>query len=154
MRYETTVDIDADPHEVWAVMADIERWPEWTASITRAELRTPGPLAVGSRVRIRQPRLAAAVWTVTELAGDQGFVWRATVPGLDSVAAHRIAPRAGGGSTVTLTLEQRGLFAPLLRLLTAKMTRRYMDLERLGLKQRSERGAADHQPRIVPSAGQ
>jgi hypothetical protein len=55
---------------------------------------------------------------------------------------------------VTLTLEQRGLFAPLLRLLTAKMTRRYMDLERLGLKQRSERGAADHQPRIVSSAGQ
>jgi uncharacterized membrane protein len=138
MRYEATVDIDAEPSRVWAVMADVERWPEWTRSITSAELLTPGPLAVDSRVKIKQPRLKSVVWNVTELDAGKGFAWRAVVPGLDSVAAHRIEPRSGGGSTVTLTLEQRGPLAPLLRLLTAKMTRRYMDYERLGLKQRSE----------------
>jgi uncharacterized membrane protein len=142
MRYEASVDIDAEPDRVWSVMADVERWPEWTRSITRAELLTPGPLAVGSRVRIKQPRLKAVVWTVTELDAGKGFVWRAVVPGLDSVAAHRIDSPAAGRSSVTLTLEQRGLLAPLLHLLTAKMTRRYIDYERLGLKARSEQADA------------
>jgi hypothetical protein len=139
MKYEMTVDIDVEPSRVWSIMADVERWSEWTPSITRAELLTPGPLALDSRVRIKQPRLKTVVWTVTELDAGKGFVWRAKVPGLDSVAAHRIEPRAGGGSSVTLTLEQRGPLAPILRLFTAKLTRRYMDYERLGLKERSER---------------
>jgi uncharacterized protein YndB with AHSA1/START domain len=155
MRYEVTVDIEAEPRRVWSVMTDVERWSEWTRSITRAELLTPAPLAVGSRIRVKQPKLKAVVWTVSELEPLAGFTWRAVVPGLDSVAAHRIEPRAGGGSTVTLTLEQRGPLAPLLRLLTAKMTRRYMDFERLGLKARSERVDGDgHQPRIEAAAGQ
>jgi uncharacterized protein YndB with AHSA1/START domain len=34
MRYEIEVDIDSTPEAVWAVLADVERWPEWTPSMT------------------------------------------------------------------------------------------------------------------------
>ena len=155
MKYELSIDIDAPPQRVWSVMADVERWPEWTQSVTRAELVSPAPIGVGSKVRIKQPRLPAAVWTVTDFEPDVGFTWRAAVPGLTSDGGHRITPRREGGSTVTLTLDQRGALAPLMRLLTAKLTRRYIDFERRGLKARSEASDGDgHQPRIVAAAGQ
>ena len=155
MKYEQSIDIDVEPPRVWSVMADVERWSEWTRSITKAELLTPAPLGVGGRVRIKQPRLMAATWTVTDFEPNAGFSWRAVVPGLISDGVHRITARSGGGSTVTLTLDQRGPLAPLLRLLTAKMTRRYIDFEARGLKARSEANEGDgHQPRIDTAAGQ
>jgi uncharacterized protein YndB with AHSA1/START domain len=33
-----TITIDAPPAVVWAVYTDIERWSEWTASVTTARL--------------------------------------------------------------------------------------------------------------------
>ena len=155
MKYEQSIDIDAPPHRVWSVMSDVERWPEWTQSITRAELVSSRPFGAGSRVRVKQPRLMAVTWTVTEFEPDAGFSWRAVVPGLTSDGLHRITPRREGGSTVTLTLDQRGPLAPVLRLLTAKLTRRYIDFEARGLKARSETNDGDgHQPRIDAAAGQ
>ena len=32
--FSTTIDIDAPPARVWQVMSDVERWHEWTPSIT------------------------------------------------------------------------------------------------------------------------
>jgi carbon monoxide dehydrogenase subunit G len=34
-RYKRTVQINAAPAIVWFVLADIERWPEWTPSILK-----------------------------------------------------------------------------------------------------------------------
>jgi hypothetical protein len=57
---------------------------------------------------------------------------------------------------VTLGVRQRGVLAPLVWLLSARMTRRYLELERHGLKSRSEGVVSDgaHQPKMVVAAGQ
>jgi len=70
-----SVDIDAPPDVVWRTVRDVERWPEWTPTVTSLRLVDPGPLALGSRARIRQPRLPPATWQVTELDDGRGFVW-------------------------------------------------------------------------------
>lgn len=71
--FAIAVEISAPPDRVWAVMSDIEAWPEWTPTVTRVELLDPGPLAVGQRARVLQPRLPAAVWRITALGPGRSF---------------------------------------------------------------------------------
>ena len=59
MQFETTVQIDASPQSVWEVMTDVERWPEWTTSVQRVERLDDGPLRVGSRARLKQPKFSS-----------------------------------------------------------------------------------------------
>lgn len=137
MDSEVALDIEAPADVVWRVLANVERWPEWTASMRSVELLDPGPLRLGSRVRVRQPRLPVAVWEVTELEPGTAFAWTSKVPGLTSYGIHRVAPRGDGASTVTLGIEWRGVAAPLVRLLWGGMTKRYVRMEAEGLRTRS-----------------
>ena len=134
-RISTTIDAPAE--RVWAVLADVARWPEWTASVSRVELLTSAPLGTGSRVRIDQPKLRPAVWTVTLWQPGQRFVWESTNPGVKVVAEHVIAPSTGG-YTVTLTVHFSGLLGSMMGALNRKLTSHYLELEANGLKARCE----------------
>jgi len=82
MEIERIVDIAAPPEKVWTVLTDIERWPEWTTSVTSVELLSEAPLNIGSQARIRQPRLPMVVWTVTAFETGRYFEWQNIRPGL------------------------------------------------------------------------
>jgi uncharacterized membrane protein len=131
------VEISAPPERVWAVMSDIARWPEWTASVTRVEPLDAGPLAVGHRARIRQPRLLPAVWRVTALTPGRGFTWVTRSPGVRVTARHWVE-QANGGSRAHLALRYDGLLSGLVARLAGRLTSRYLALEASGLKARSE----------------
>ena len=138
MHVETAVEIDASPEKVWAVMTDVERWPEWTASVDRAERLDDGPLRVGSRARLKQPGFPPVVWEVTALEPGRSFSWTAKNVGITSTGEHRISPHASGRVMVNLSLRQQGRLAPLLAAFTSKLTRRYVETEAQGLKRRCE----------------
>ena len=140
MQVDVTVDISAPPEVVWAVLMQVERWPEWTASITSVRPSSPGPLQVGSRVRIKQPRLPTAVWTVSELVDGERFTCTVRSPGVDTRASHRIV-RTAEGSRATLSIEQAGALGRLVGRLYGGLTRRYVEMEAAGLKRRSEESA-------------
>ena len=88
-------------------------------------------------MRIDQPKLRPAVWTVTLWQPGQRFVWEAANPGVRVVAEHAIAPSAGG-CTVTLTVHFNGLLGSAMGALNRKLTCHYLELEANGLKARSE----------------
>lgn len=134
--FSVSIDIDAPPGRVAAVMIDVERWHEWTASITKIERLDPGPLRVGSRARVWQPRFPPALWTVTAM-DEHGFTWVSAGVGFRVTGHHRVEPH-GRGSRATLSLTHEGLVGRLIARLTAGITRRYIALEAQGLKARAE----------------
>lgn len=140
--YSITVEIRASPRIVWSVMADVERWPEWTPSVTRIKRLTPGPLRVGSRLRIHQPKLPPAFWRVIEAVPDSHFVSVSKVPGVRVTARHS-AERISAGARVTLSIHYEGLLGPLLARLTHSVNERYLAMEANGLKARCEELTAD-----------
>lgn len=140
-EFSVSIDIAAPAERVFAVMTDVERWPEWTPSVTRVDRLDGGPFAVGSRVRVVQPKLPPAVWRATALIEGRGFTWVSSAPGLRVTAHHRVEP-TGAGSRATLAIQYAGLFGPLLAWLTRDINDRYLGLEAAGLKARSEGAAA------------
>jgi uncharacterized protein YndB with AHSA1/START domain len=137
-----TEQIAAAPEVVWAVLVDIDRWPTWTQSVRSAQRLDDGPLAVGSRARLRQPGMPTMVWEVTDLTAPTEFTWRARTPGVATIAVHRMTPASDGGTALTLAVEHAGPLAGLVGALTRSRTRRYIGLEAAGLKQASEARAA------------
>jgi hypothetical protein len=135
--FSISTETTAAPERVWAVMSDVERWHEWTPSITSVSLLDAGALAIDSRVLVRQPKLPSAVWTVTAVEPGRGFTWVSRAPGVRIVATHQVEPVAGG-SRATLSIDLEGVFASLFGLLTGRVTQRYMAMEAAGLKARSE----------------
>jgi uncharacterized protein len=128
------------PHEVaWEVMQDVERWHEWTESISRIEILDGKPFGPGSRVRIVQPGLQSFDWTVTEYAEGRSFTWCASGPGLRLQASHTLVP-AGEGCFADLRLTFGGPLGQFVGWLGGKVTRKYMQMEAEGLQARSERG--------------
>lgn len=139
MLIQHTIEIAAPPKRVWDVMTVVERWPEWTSSVSRVEILDGAAMTVGSRVRIRQPRLAPAVWTVTTIKPERYFEWQSVVPGLTSIGGHRIEALGNERCRVVLSLEWKGPLAPLINLIYGGLSRRYVTTEAEGLKRRSER---------------
>lgn len=125
--------IDAPPEKVFAVLCDVERWPEWTPTMTRVRRLEDGPFAIGSSAQVHQPKLRAAVWRVTELQDGRNFTWMTRSPGLRMTAGHLIEPQ-GAGSRVELTFELSGLIAPVASRLYGGLIERYVAAESQGLK--------------------
>lgn len=140
MRYQTSVVIDAGPEVVWSVLADVERWPEWTATMNSVRWVGTDRLALGARARIAQPKLLDAVFEVTELEPGRSFTWVARRGGVTIVATHAVGTDDAGWTGVELGIATSGPLAWLATLFTAKLTRSYLAIEAAGLKRRAESG--------------
>ncbi len=135
-EFSISVEITAPCEQVWAVLADLERWPQWTPSVTSIELLEPGPLRVGTRARVAQPKLSPAVWEVTEAKEGRSFTWVTWHPGVRVTGLHRLEP-IEKGTLATLAVQFSGILGPLVAWLTSRLNHRYLAFEANGLRQRS-----------------
>jgi hypothetical protein len=118
------------------MLCDVERWPQWTLTMKSVRRMDAGPLSVGSRARIRQPKLLPAIWQVVEI-DTRNFTWVMRSPGVQMIAGHAVEARHDG-SEVTLTLRLSGLLAPLVSRLYGKLCQRYLAVEAQGLRKHCE----------------
>ncbi len=144
------VTIDAPIEVVWSVFTDVERWPTWASSFTSVEL-LDGPLRLGARARIRQPRLPTVVWEVTQWEPGRSWTWTATSPGAHTEASH-VLSRSGDGTVAEQSIIPSGVLGRLAAFLWRSLTRRYLAIEAAGLKQRSEQVAAASRVSITADA--
>jgi len=140
MEYQVSVDIKATADKVWSVLTDVERWPEWSSSMAKLRRLDRGPFERGTRVRVKQPKLLTAVWTVVDIEPKHSFTWTATNGGVTTVTDHRLAPEPNDTVTVTISVRQAGPLSWLVGMLTSGLTRRYVNMEAEGLKRRCEEG--------------
>lgn len=138
MEYEKTTAVAADPARVWEVLSDVERWPGRIAVYQSVERLDAGPLEVGSRAKVKQERLAAGVWEVTEVVAGTSFVWTSRQPGVRLVGRHSVSAEPQGGARLTLAFEQSGPMSWLVTLVLGRLVRRYVDIESASLKAAAE----------------
>ena len=140
MEFSIETDVDAPADVVYAVLTDVEAWPEWTDTVTRVERLgdTSRPLAVDSRIRIMQPKVPPAEYTVTELEAGRGFRMMSRSPGATVVANHWVERLADARSRVTLSVTFSGWLGSVIARMSRNMTKRYLAEEAAGLKRRSE----------------
>jgi uncharacterized membrane protein len=138
MRFEESIEIEAAPQRVWDVLSDLEAWPQRIETVDVVELLTPLPLATGSQVRLKQPKLPEGTWDITVWDAPSYFEWRQKSGGMTSVAGHRVEPLGEGRSRLTLTLDMRGPLVPVVALFYRGLTNHYMTLEAQGMKRAAE----------------
>lgn len=137
MRFEESIDIDAQQQRVWDVLSDLEAWPRRIETVDVVELVTPTPVAIGSRVRLKQPKLPEGTWDITVWDAPSYFEFRQKSGGITSVAGHRVEILEERRSRLTLSLDMRGLLIPVAALFRG-LTNRYMTIEAQGMKRAAE----------------
>jgi uncharacterized protein YndB with AHSA1/START domain len=149
MHLTETIEVAAPPATVWAVLADLGRWPEWTGSISTIELVGGDHLAPGLQAHITQPQVPSTTWTVTEVVPGTSFKWATKSLRMAETATHRITP-LGNGSKVTLTLDIEGATSVFLRPFIRRASERNLRMEADGLKRRAEAAARSHRKMPLP----
>lgn len=127
-RISASTQVPATQGDVWALMCDVERYPEWVNPTDRVVEAAPGPLGVGYVYREYggiPPFKGEFDWTITEFepmrwqrhVGSDGFM---TVHVLILIEPH------GQDTAITMGFEMRSrwFIAPLNALLWPIMMRR------------------------------
>lgn len=133
---EITRIVDATPAELWPILSDVLRWPEWLPTVTAVTTDPaggrPGTTRVGAAYRVTQPRLGTASWEITDWRPDAGFTWVSRRPGVTTTGTHELRP-VDGGTEVRLGIAWVGPLAGLTRALLGGMTRDYVTREAAAL---------------------
>ena len=138
VEQRAVIEIAAPAARVWEVLTDVERWPEWTETVTSVKRVDEGPLRSGSRAKIEQPKIPTTEYVVTELDDGRAFTWVASGPGVKTTARHAIDALDGHRSRVTLGVEQQGWLGRVMGRFYRGLTDRYLANEAAGLKARCE----------------
>lgn len=138
MRFETSIEIDAPQQRVWDVITDIEAWPRRIETVDHVELLSSPPLGVGSKVRLKQPKLPEGTWDVTAWDEPSWFEWRQSTGGVTSVAGHRVEAIGEGRSRLTLTIDMKGLLVPVVALFSKRLVNEYMGKEAEGMRRAAQ----------------
>jgi len=133
MRIEHHVDIAAPPSLVWELTVDVDALPDHTPTMTDVARLDQAPLAVGSRVRIKQPAQRAKVWTVTELDENRRFSWATRSTGTVMTASHDMV-ETSTGTTNTLTVDMDGPIGAVIGALVRRQVKKAIATENEAFK--------------------
>jgi carbon monoxide dehydrogenase subunit G len=117
MKFSSSVEIDAPPEKVWALVNEFEEWPQWIPSIKKIEKLSEGALGEGSKICVtaKSTITVKLLMTITEFVPRQHAVMQGKVLGTEMTRYYTIDPM-NGGTRLTAGGEVSGLLAYLVRL--------------------------------------
>jgi hypothetical protein len=148
MMYEisSTAVVDGEPEQVWAVLTDVARWPDWDPHEQAARL--DGPFAAGSVGWSKPHGAPAATWRLTEVLAGRRWASECSLPGGTLRGVNTVEPAGPGRTVCTKTMRVTGPLVPLFRIWFGPRIRR--DLARTWTALQSELRA---EPQARPAAG-
>lgn len=141
-RIIKTITINKEISFVYNTLKEIEKWYLWTTSINKISFLTDRGFEVGAKIKIEQPKLPSAIWTITEIDENKMFTWKTRRLGTEIIGKHWLE-ELKNDTIVTLEIEYNGFWESIFHKLSSKITTQYLELEINGLKaicekQRSE----------------
>jgi len=132
--------VRGDVAAIWAVSADVARWPEWDPH--EQDARLDGPFAVGARGWSKPRGGPGADWTLIEVEHGRAWGSACALPG--GGLRGRSTFEALGGDRVRCTrrIEVTGPLVPLFRLWFGPRIRRDLDRTWIALEAEVARRAA------------
>jgi uncharacterized membrane protein len=107
-RIERQLVIERPPSEVFALLTDLDRLPEWATIVVGTRDVSDLPLRVGCTFRQTLRVLGREVesdWRVTELEAPRRVAYEATAPGGGTLTMRQTVVPGDGGSRVELELD-------------------------------------------------
>jgi carbon monoxide dehydrogenase subunit G len=117
MRFESSIDINAPPDRVWALMDKLEQWPQWMPSIKKIESISKGPLAIGSQLSVTAKVSGLTVkllMTIIKFVPEQTVVMQGRALGTSLTRFYILEP-LDGKTKVTIGGDVSGALAWLAR---------------------------------------
>lgn len=137
---QSSIDIAADPEQVMAVIADLERYPEWVDALGTVEVLTRSEGRPETVRMVLEHKLLSDDYTVGYAWQPDLVSWKLiqgrTLKAMDG--SYRVSP-AAAGSTVTYTLSV-DVTLPLPGLLKRTAEKTIIDTALKGLKRQVEKG--------------
>ena len=117
MKFSASVEITATPEKTWALVNNIEEWPNWIPSLKKIEKITEGPLGVGSQVLVVAKSLITVnlLMTITEFVAGRRVVMEGGVLGVKMTRYYELEPVGQNKAKLTAGGEVSGLLAFLVR---------------------------------------
>ena len=147
------IEMAADPETVWAVMADIGRWPDWNPDITEATVH--GPVQTGTTFDWKSgPGTIRSTFQVVERLTE--LSWTGKTMGIPAIHVYRLRPsdQHPGHTVVRLEESWDGLLARRLRRPFTRTLQTAIDSGLARLKAETERQArGDTSARPVQASG-
>ena len=122
---EVSIDIEASPDELYALVSDITRMGEWSPECRRCTWAkgATGP-AVGARFRARNKGRRGPAWfntpTVTAADPGRGFAFNRSGPGIGSYTWRYVMTPTASGTTLTESYDVEKPLPALMSWLTEK----------------------------------
>lgn len=93
MQLWTRRTMDATPTAAWALLTDLDRWPDWGPSLTGATLDEPGRFETGATGTVRTAVGIDLPFELTDVVDGRRWSW--DVAGA-SATTHEVEPVDGG----------------------------------------------------------
>lgn len=132
-----SIEIKAEPTIIFGILSDVESWNSWTKSITTISFIKNSKFKLGGKVKIKQPKLLPAVWTISEITENKSFTWKKKSLGV-TLTAHHSLVTINNKTCVEVTMIYEGFLALLLYRVSSSLTSKYLTTEIIGLKKKCE----------------
>ena len=116
MKFSASVEINAPPETVWAMINKLDEWPRWIPSLRRIEKVSPGPLGAGSQIRVtaKSGITVKLLMTIVEFVPRRRVVMQGKILGTKMLRYYELEP-INQRTRLTAGGEVSGLLACLVR---------------------------------------